>query len=388
MKHTVMARDTRNGWQVIVSSSVMMSFALLGDALIYAILPIYSESFGITMPMVGVLLSANRLVRVFAYGLISDLVSAHGKRLLCIIAAIMATASTGLYGISTGFFPLLIARIIWGVAYAILVLSTLAYAVEYKEKAGTRVGVSQAIQRLGPITALLLGAWLVGLVGPNIVFLLMAVPTTLGIFIALSLPKQEPIAQLPNRNQLKWAKPTPLDILYFLQGYAVDGLFAISVILMLAESTNLSTAVLGGGALLALRHLGEATGAPLFGMIADRFGAGKIFFIAAIFTTMGLLLISLSYVVIGAVVLMIFRGALASLGPAIIAQTSLGQQDLMSNLARMQTWRDLGAAIGPLVTGTTLIYLSAELQHAIAAIIFGAVLIYFSKSKIFILTKK
>jgi MFS family permease len=216
----------------------------------------------------------------------------------------------------------------------------------------------------------------------------MAVPTTLGIFIALSLPKQEPIAQLPNRNQLKWAKPTPLDILYFMQGYAVDGLFAISVTLMLAETTNLSTAVLGGGALLALRHLGEATGAPLFGMIADRFGAGKIFFIAAIFTTMGLLLISLSYVVIGAVVLMIFRGALASLGPAIIAQTSLGQQDLMSNLARMQTWRDLGAAIGPLVTGTTLIYLSAELQHAIAAIIFGAVLIYFSKSKIFILTKK
>ena len=47
-----------------------------------------------------------------------------------------------------------------GIAYAILLLSTLAYAVT-KSEAGTRIGTSQAIQRIGPIIALLLAlGWL------------------------------------------------------------------------------------------------------------------------------------------------------------------------------------------------------------------------------------
>lgn len=49
--------------------------------------------------------------------------------------------------------------------------------------------------------------------------------------------------------------------------------------------------------------------------------------------------------------MLIFRGALASLGPATIAQSLSKSEDAMGPLARMQTWRDFGAACGPLVTG-------------------------------------
>ena len=41
----------------------------------------------------------------------------------------------------------------------------------------------------------------------------------------------------------------------------LDGLFAVSITLMLAEKTSLANAVIGGGALLALRHVGEALAA-------------------------------------------------------------------------------------------------------------------------------
>ena len=91
-------------WKTIISSSALMSLALLGDALIYAILPLYAEDFGLTIPMVGILLAANRIVRIFIYTLISKLVTFFGTRTLCVIAAIMATVSTCLYGISSGFF--------------------------------------------------------------------------------------------------------------------------------------------------------------------------------------------------------------------------------------------------------------------------------------------
>ena len=139
-----------------------MSLALLGDALLYAVLPAYAADFGLTLPWVGVMLSANRLVRVFAYGLIARMTVAIGVRRMCIGAAITATISTAMYGLGQGPAVILAARILWGLTYAVLVLATLSYAVEYRQKVGTRVGTGQAIQRIGPILALFGGAWLVG----------------------------------------------------------------------------------------------------------------------------------------------------------------------------------------------------------------------------------
>ena len=74
-------------------------------------------------------------------------------------------------------------------------------------------------------------------------------------------------------------------------------------------------------------------------------------------------------------ILLIFRGAIASLGPTIIAQQFGDTESVLDNLARLQSWRDLGAAAGPMVTGFALVYISAEIQHLVLAIIFGIVLI-------------
>ncbi|MGZ0190241.1 MAG: hypothetical protein ACKVH0_19945, partial [Alphaproteobacteria bacterium] len=71
---------TGGGWRAIIGSSSIMSLALLGDALLYAVLPAYAADFGLTLPWVGVMLSANRFVRVFAYGLIARVTQAVGVR--------------------------------------------------------------------------------------------------------------------------------------------------------------------------------------------------------------------------------------------------------------------------------------------------------------------
>ena len=367
--------EQNESWKTIISSSALMSLALLGDALIYAILPLYAEDFGLTIPMVGILLAANRIVRIFIYTLISKLVTLFGARTLCVIAAIMATVSTCLYGISSGFFPLLCARILWGIAYAILLLSTLAYAVSKKGEAGTRIGTSQAIQRIGPIISLLLGTWLVSILSPNHVFLVLTLPTSISIFIALTLPKKEKAQRPSKSSSVHLTKPSVLDLLFFIQGYAIDGLFAVSITLMLAENTSLANAAIGGGVLLALRHVGEALAAPLFGSLGDRFGAVKIFTMSAALTVVGLLLIAFNQVISGAIILLIFRGAIASLGPTIIAKQFGDTETVLDNLARLQSWRDIGAAAGPMVTGFALVYISAEIQHLVLAIIFGVVLV-------------
>ena len=363
------------GWRTIIGSSSIMSLALLGDAFLYAVLPVYAEDFGLTLPWVGVMLSANRFVRVFAYGAIARLAHAVGARRLCIGAAITATASTAIYGMADGPAVMLAARILWGLTYASLVLATLTYAVAYRAKAGTRVGVSHAIQRTGPVLALIGGAWLVGQVGPNAAFLVLAALSALAIPIAFSLPK-DAVPDAAPRKSTALARPKPIDVLFFLQGYGVDGVFAVTITLILAREASLADAVLGGSTLLAMRHLGEALAAPLFGWVADRFGARKVFVTAALLTMVGFICVAAGQTVIGALIMLLFRGALASLGPAVITQSLAQEDDAIGPLARMQAWRDLGAAFGPLATGFLLAFASAELQHAVVAVALAGGLLY------------
>ncbi len=375
-----MTESKEAGWRAIIGSSSIMSLALLGDALLYAVLPAYAESFGLTLPWVGVMLSANRIIRVFAYGIIARLTRRVGIRRMCIAAAIVATLSTALYGVSQGPALMLLARILWGLTYATLVLVTLSYAMESRKSIGTRVGVGQAIQRVGPILALLGGAWLVGQLGPNSVFLILAIPTALAIVIAIKLPKTiDPEAKRSKPTSL--ARPAPIDVLFFLQGYGVDGVFAVSITLIFAREASLSQAVLSGSALLAMRHFGEAIAAPTFGWLADRFGARHVFVMAAVLTMFGFVGVALGFTVAGALVMLLFRGALASVGPTVIAQSLSADEDAIGPLARMQAWRDIGASCGPLATGFLLTVLSAEAQHAMVAVAMAAGLFYWIVSK-------
>lgn len=194
-----------------------MSLALLGDALLYAVLPAYASEFGLTLPWVGVMLSANRFVRVFAYGVIARLAFRLGLRKMCLWAAVTATVSTAAYGLVEGPELMLAARILWGLTYASLVLATLSYAVAFRDKVGTRVGVGQAIQRIGPILALFGGAWLVGQAGPQTAFAVLAIPTALGILIALRLPRAVSPAKGGSRPR-GLTRPKPIDVLFFFAG--------------------------------------------------------------------------------------------------------------------------------------------------------------------------
>ena len=370
-----MNNGTSNGWHAIIGSSSIMSLALLGDALLYAVLPAYAEDFGLTLPLVGVMLSVNRFVRVFAYGILARLTQTVGVRRMCIVASIAATASTAMYGLGDGPAIILLARVLWGLTYAVLVLATLSYAVEYRSKIGIRVGIGQAIQRLGPILALFTGAWLVVHYGPKITFLLLAVPTALSLIIAFNLPISRGDV-IKRESPPSLVRPKPIDVIYFLQGYGVDGVFAISITLIFARDTSLSDAVVAGSALLAMRHFGEAIAAPLFGWIADRFGARRVFVTATFMMTLGFGLIALNLTILGALIMLIFRGALASLGPAVVTQELALDDDPIGPLARMQAWRDFGAACGPLITGYMLTLLSAEILHAAVTAALTVSLIY------------
>ena len=49
-------------------ASVTLGLTLPGDTVLYLLLPLHAAVFGVTLPEAGLLLAANRLVRIAGYG--------------------------------------------------------------------------------------------------------------------------------------------------------------------------------------------------------------------------------------------------------------------------------------------------------------------------------
>ena len=351
-------------WKTVVTSSSVMSLALVGDALLYAVLPVHAETFGVSLVWVGVLLSANRLARVLAYGWIARLTQQSGLRRVCIAALLAAVVSTALYGLATGAAALLLARILWGLAFAGLLLATLGYAAHDRTRVGSRLGWSRAIQHVGPVLALVAGGWLTGLLGPRPVFVWLALLTAIAVPLASSLPVDRIGSGAPVSTR-SLGRPTLIDLLFALQGFGVDGVFAVSITLLLAQELPLDLAVMSGASLFAVRHVCDAVGAPLFGGIGDRYGAGRILVMTMACTAVGFVGVASGFTIAGALLMLFSRSALTVLGPALVVRRISPAQPVIGDLARMHAWRDVGAAVGPLATGVLLTVTSAELLHGV-----------------------
>src|SRR5437764_5368715 len=109
-------------------AAMTLAFGLLGDTVLYLLLPLYAAEFGVSLPEAGVLLAANRLVRIAGYGWVARGYERFGPRAACIAAAFGAASSTLGYSLLSGLALLLIARLLWGLSFAALNIATQALA--------------------------------------------------------------------------------------------------------------------------------------------------------------------------------------------------------------------------------------------------------------------
>ena len=118
--------------------------------------------------------------------------------------------------------------------------------------------------------------------------------------------------------------------------------------------------------------------APFAGIIAERFGIRSALFLAIMLTIAGFGLIGGGLLTLGSIALIISRGALGTLFPAAVAR--IYPEDKIKSLARNQTWRDVGAAAGPLAAGTCLAFIEPEMMHIFVALAFAFALTMFVRS--------
>ena len=74
-------------------SAIALAVALPGDTVLYLLLPMFAPQFGVTVAEAGILLAANRLIRIMGYGWVARFYARRGDRPTDTLAVIAASSS-------------------------------------------------------------------------------------------------------------------------------------------------------------------------------------------------------------------------------------------------------------------------------------------------------
>ena len=381
--------------QVLLVSSVV-GFTLFGDALIYAALPANVAAFGVGTASVGLLLSANRFVRLFSNSLAGYVYDRFGLRVPLALAVVGAVASTASYGLLTGFWPLLVARALWGICFSFLRLGGFLAVLEESTdlNRGRMMGVFNAIWRSGAAVGVTLGGVLVDVVGVRWTFVLFAGLSAVGLAPILRVrsqrrehpipvvitpsPESQPVgeqneerrwqrsvwtvlvADLPSADASRRAPILATSFVRFMTGLALQGLVISTLGYYLRENLGEGLHVLGAlvgvtsltGLLLGGRFFIDiGLSAPL-GTLSDRSGRRRaIITVLLILTAItGVLAISPTPTVLLLTLPLMFTVSTAgtvTLDAAVGDLAPVAQRAHV--MGRYSTWADLGSALGPLL---------------------------------------
>ncbi|ALZ84927.1 MFS transporter [Pseudomonas oryzihabitans] len=344
-------------------AAIALAFCLPSDVLLYLVLPMYASVFGITLIEAGILLAANRVIRIVGYRYVVQLYARFGdRRSLVVAAAVAALCALGNANLS-GFWALLGLRLAWGLSFATFNLSTQVLATADPAGAARRTGTSRSLIAIGPMLALSAGAWLTLQYGPRAVLLLCSGLCLIGLLLALGLPSAGHQLPAPGRR-LRW--PDRIVTWSFIEGVTLDGLFIFGL-------SAFSQAVLGGdavlvaGLLMALRYVSDMLLSPLGGRAADRYGAAPMLVACSTLTALSLTAFGFHWLILGAGGVLILRALQIPLVVTLVATRHPGQARLPA-LASNAMWRDVGASVGPLLAGVLIPLVPSTLLYPLSGL--------------------
>jgi MFS family permease len=350
-------------------AAAALGLALPGDTALYVLLPLHAALYEVTLAEVGLLLAANRLVRIAGYGWVARSYERHGPRGVGIVAILAAAVSTLGYGLLTGVWALLVMRLIWGLAFAGLNIAAQALATAEADGASRRSGRSRAIVSIGPMASLIGGTLLAEWLGPRPVFIGFAAIALLALPLVMRLPAERGAAIAGGP---RFALPSRLDIWSFVHGLTMDGLFVVGLTAV-AVTVLPAGAGIAAGVMLSLRFLAEIVLGPPGGAAAERWGPARLLVLFTLGAAFGLALIGVAgwwdeAFWIGALMAVVLRGLLQPL-PAPVAAILNPGAGRVAAIARLATWRDIGAGVGPMLAGLLLPLLDPVLLYGLAALL-------------------
>ncbi len=356
---------------VMIPLGIGTALSLLGDNTLYTVLPRpeFSAEAGVSIAMVGLLLGANRAVRLIFNGAAGALFDRLPRRPLMIVSLFIGALSTALYALSRGFPLMLLGRVLWGLAWSGIWIGGSAMVLDISGPAnrGRFSGQYQTWFCLGVAIAGLAGGlftdifsfrgglWIssaVTLMGVVIWWFFLPETRTLSHDVDSAPPSSAPMERFP------WVAVFSAAIPVFVVRFALAGVMSSTTILWLGsivgDRVQLGAIVVpiasATGLFVALRSVASMGGAPLTGLASDRSRRrwGMLAIVASIGAGASWLMGSetLFPAFTGGLIVSAAGSAIQALAPAIIGdQVEPGHRGRSLGLA--YTIGDLGSAIGP-----------------------------------------
>jgi len=381
---------------LVLISGAVIALCITGDSLLYGVLPLEAENLGLSLPLVGILLSVNRIIRLVVNTPVGMLFERWGVRWPFVGSEVLGLIVTVSYGMGWGFFIFLLARLGWGVSWSGLRLG--GYHAVWAGPGASRgrlMGLLGAVISIGAAAAVLMGGYLRDVYGYQAALFGMALVVALAIPLALVIRWPEHMlkpAQSERPPLRVWLQtlrtPDQWSVLLatFLQ-IATGAIFvATAAVFLTSRVSENQVAALGvgfgtiTGMLIALRWLSDLVVGPLLGEVSDRMGQGFLALLLSIVSVAALLaalwtpgLLAVLYL---AIVFLAGAGVTVALGAAATTSAAKSSRPQLF-LGAYATAYDAGLALGPIL-GLTLVaanqlptlYLMSALISLMAVAIF------------------
>jgi MFS family permease len=382
--------------RLVIQSAVVIAIAIMGDALMYSLLPLEAESLGIPLTAVGLLLSINRFVRLGTNTWAGIIIEKFGPRTPFILASVLALITTAIYGLGWGLVAFFVARAGWGLAWSVFRQG--GYQAVWEGKSSERgklMGFLWGIVLMGSAISVLIGGWLYDQYGYSTAVFVIVGLSTIALPLALRIDwpivkanktYQRPKAKFSFADKEKGKSQKWLLAAGFTETF-FDGILISTASLFLArqylsELNNwpFSIGTLAG-LLLAIRFSANIIFGPLIGALSDRIGQRSSM---SLLSGLILLGVSLSLILPAAwLPLSISLIFIASSGFFVSASASASAEGSSSErphifVSLFNTSVDTGAAFGPLFAFSSPVILnSIEIVYFLAAaLLFLVVQIY------------
>lgn len=387
----------------VVGIALITAVAVMGDAMLFIVLPIYWRDFGLTaLWQIGLLLSINRFVRLPINPLVGLFYKHFQLRTGLFIAVIIAILTTASYGLLQQFWLLFMMRALWGVAWSLLRLGGFLTVIDVTDDTnrGQYVGLYNGLWGIGGLVGMLAGGLLVDQTSIFFVTTLFAVIGLLAIPVVWFLV---PVTKVTNSEEKKenpfsgkWLTPYVGMVLVTgtAMGFIVFGLFASTLSPLIeriyTNEWTVSQLTIGAatlaGIVQAIRWSWDPFVAPLIGKVLDATKSRIRILLLPLFVG-GILLIVLGN--IQSIVLLIVTLLLFQLMSTIFVTTT----DTLATSAAAQTDRvkvmtahtvvvDVGAALGPLLSFIVIEFYNLTMVYYIAGfllIVLGVFWLRFSR---------
>ncbi|MCP4424253.1 MAG: MFS transporter [Chloroflexi bacterium] len=185
-------------WRVLLAVGAGTALSLIGDSALYTVLPTHTTEAGVALASVGVLLSANRWVRLAANGAAGWISDRWPRRRVFVPSLFLGAISTAIYALTPGYALFLVGRLLWGIAWSGIWVAgnAIIFDISSDHNRGRWVGYYHVSFFLGAASGAFLGGLLTDWVGYQDAMGIAAGLTTLGALVAWLF--------LPETRHLKW----------------------------------------------------------------------------------------------------------------------------------------------------------------------------------------